>query len=74
MRKARRANLPNRLRLLRVEFDVKQIDVAIAIGVPQTRIHLIETGKAEPTRGERERLIKFFGLGESDIFSPVVAA
>ncbi len=62
----------NRLRSLREDRDLRQIDVANATGIDQKTLSNYETGKTNPDSYSVITLARFFGvttdylLGESD--------
>jgi transcriptional regulator with XRE-family HTH domain len=59
-----------RLRVLRAEHRISQIDLAREIGIGPYRCWQIENGYAEPTPDERAAFAKFFEVTESDVFPP----
>jgi DNA-binding XRE family transcriptional regulator len=59
---------PNRLRVLRAERKVPQVQVAQLIGVGLDRYWRIENGYYTPTPEERKKLSKVFGVPASDIW------
>lgn len=66
----------NRLRVLRAEFDLSQMDVADALGCGHNRYWRIENGYQEPGSDELKKLAKLFKrpLSEiTDIFAAVAA-
>jgi len=64
----KRADLPNRLPVLRAERNVKQTDVAAAAGISPNRYWRIENGASEATDDERVMLAKVLGVTQSDIW------
>lgn len=70
----KRTRQPNRLRVLRAERAVPQIEVASLIGVGLDRYWRIEKGYYEPTDEERQKLCKLFGVPASDIWPVQVGA
>lgn len=58
----------NRLRVLRAERRVSQLDVSLAIHINQNRYWRIENGYTVPTSSERAALAKYFRVNNSDIF------
>lgn len=64
----------NRLRVLRAERRITQMDAAAKSKIGVTRFWRIENGYAEPTPEERERLAKLFKVSESDVFPQAVAS
>ncbi len=68
----------NRLRSLREDKDLRQIDVAVAVGIDQRSLSNYETGKTLPDAGAIIKLAKFFnvscdyllGVTDTDLNSP----
>ena len=52
----------NRLRNLREDMDLRQIDVAEATGIDQKTLSNYETGKTNPDSYSIIRLAQFFGV------------
>ena len=52
----------NRIRALREDKDLRQIDVANATGIDQKTLSNYETGKTNPDSESIIRLAKFFGV------------
>ncbi len=63
----------NRIKDLREDHDLRQLDVALAIGIDQRSLSNYETGKTNPDSETIIRLARFFGvtcdylLGASDV-------
>lgn len=57
----------NRLRVLRAERDVTQMDLALKVGLPQSRYWRIENGYDQPTDAERARLAKALHVQEAEL-------
>ena len=63
----------NRIKDLREDRDLRQLDVAQAVGIDQRSLSNYETGKTNPDSETVIRLAKFFGvtcdylLGVSDV-------
>jgi len=57
----------NRLRVLRAEREVTQIEVARRTGIQMTRYWRIEKGYDAPTDAERARLAKALRVDESEL-------
>lgn len=51
----------DRLRVLRAERDISQLDLARQLGWSPARLWRIEHGDREATPGERQALADFFG-------------
>ena len=66
-------NIKNRIRDLREDLDLRQIDVSNATGIDQKTLSNYETGKTNPDSYSIIKLADFFGvstdylLGYSDI-------
>ncbi len=66
-------NIKNRIRALREDRDLRQIDVSNATGIDQKTLSNYETGKTNPDSYSIIKLAKFFGvttdylLGFSDL-------
>lgn len=54
--------LKNRIRDLREDMDLRQIDVANATGIDQKTLSNYETGKTNPDSHAIVRLAEFFGV------------
>ncbi|MDE6605383.1 MAG: helix-turn-helix domain-containing protein [Clostridia bacterium] len=52
----------NRIKSLREDRDLRQIDVAIATGIDQRSLSNYETGKTKPDSEAIVRLAEFFGV------------
>ena len=52
----------NRIRDLREDMDLRQIDVALATGIDQKTLSNYETGKTNPDSSSLIRLADFFGV------------
>ena len=52
----------NRIRDLREDMDLLQIDVALATGIDQKTLSNYETGKTNPDSSSLIRLADFFGV------------
>lgn len=55
-------SLKNRIRDLREDQDLRQIDVAVATGIDQKTLSNYETGKTNPDSIALIRLADFFGV------------
>lgn len=62
------AKRPNRLRVLRAERAVPQIEIARRLGVGLDRYWRIEHGYYTPTPEERAKLVRVFGVPASAIW------
>ena len=65
---------PNRLRVLRAEHAVTQMDLAIAAKVAQSRYWRIENGYDQPTDDERRRLARALGVDAEALGFPACEA
>ena len=63
-------NLKMNLRALRVNANMKQIDVAKALGVNRATIHNWENSKTSPTASQLLRLCDLYDCEVGDIFFP----
>lgn len=57
------------LKRLREEKGLKQGDLAKVLGVAQNTISRIETASTFPDKSLRQKIIKFFGIEETDLTS-----
>jgi transcriptional regulator with XRE-family HTH domain len=64
----------NRLRVMRAEKRITQIDAAAKAGIGVTRFWRIENGYTDPTPGERERIAKALRVSSSEVFPEPVAS
>lgn len=64
----------NRLRVVRAEKRISQLDTALAIGLSQSKLSLIENGYTEPTPEERADLARVLGVTESELFPTEVVS
>ena len=64
----------NRLKVLRAERGLSQLDTAIAAAIPQHRYWLIENGYREVNPDERAALARALDASESDLFPQGVAS
>jgi putative transcriptional regulator len=60
----------NRLRLLRVENDWSQDELAERLEVSRQTVSAIETGKYDPSLPLAFRIAQLFGLAIEDVFTP----
>ena len=63
-----------RLRMLRAERRLSQMDTALKTHIGINRYWRIENGYAEPTSEEREALAVFFSMTEADVFPEMLAS
>jgi transcriptional regulator with XRE-family HTH domain len=57
----------NRLRVLRAERELSQLDLSAKTGIQVTRYWYLETGRKPPTESERAKLAKALRVDESDL-------
>lgn len=60
--------MKNRLKVLRVERDWNQQDLADALGVSRQSVNAIETGKYDPSLPLAFRIADVFGRSIEEIF------
>lgn len=58
----------NKLRVLRAERRITQIDLATKAGIPMTRYWKIENGYVDPTPGERGRIARALKATTNEAF------
>ena len=58
----------NRLRVLRAEYDLSQMEVAAYLGCGHNRFWRIENGFQVPSKDERAKLAKLFKTDAASIF------
>lgn len=63
-----------RLRVLRAERDLSQMETAAQAQIALNRYWRIENGYAEPTEDEQDALAKVFGLAKVEVFQASVSA
>jgi transcriptional regulator with XRE-family HTH domain len=64
----------NRLRVVRADKRITQLDTATRAGIAMTRYWKIENGYTEPTASERKALAKALRVEESDVFPETLAS
>lgn len=64
----------NRLKVLRAEKRLSQLDTAIKAGIKEYRYWRIENGYEVPTPAERAALAKVFRVADADVFQFPVAS
>ena len=57
-----------KLKLFRLERDLKAIDIAKGLNVHPSTISTVESGKARASDRVRLKLCKFFGVHEQELF------
>ena len=63
----------NRLREIRAIKRIRQFDLTIKTGIPQSRLSFIENELVIPKENEMKRLAKALGLQVKDIFNTMVS-
>jgi transcriptional regulator with XRE-family HTH domain len=63
----------NRLRVIRAERAVSQLDTALEADVNPTRFWKLENGYAEPSEHEREAIANALGTSPEAIWPPTLA-
>lgn len=58
-----------KLKLFRLERDLKAIDIAKGLNVHPSTISTVESGKAKASDRVRLKLCKFFGVHERELFN-----
>ena len=58
-----------KLKLFRLERDLKAIDIAKGLNVHPSTISTVESGKARASDRVRLKLCRFFGVAEQELFS-----
>jgi transcriptional regulator with XRE-family HTH domain len=58
-----------KLKLFRLERDLKAIDIAKGLNVHPSTISTVESGKARASDRVRLKLCKFYEVQESELFS-----
>ena len=61
-------NVANRLKVLRAEHRLSQMDTADRASIPYNRFWRIENGYTDPTDEERQALAAVFGVAVSRVF------
>ena len=62
-------NLENRIRVLRAEYKMSQIDLALEVGVSRKTISTIEVGRIVPSVVIALKIAKFYKVPVEQIFS-----
>ena len=73
MRKRTAARNRTRLRVLRAEYRISQMDLARKLGIGTYRCWQLENGYIDPTPKERESFAKFFKVSEADVFPNIAS-
>ena len=60
--------MKNRLKVLRAEQNLSQLDLAMRLGVSRQTINAIETGKYDPSLPLAIKLARLFGQRVEEIF------
>jgi transcriptional regulator with XRE-family HTH domain len=64
----------NRLKVLRAERDLSQMDLAVKVGMGRDRYMRIERGFTEPTATERRAFAKVLRVRDEDLGFPAPTA
>jgi transcriptional regulator with XRE-family HTH domain len=59
-----------RIKVVRMDQALTQLDLSLASGISQGRYSLIERGKLSPSDGERERLAQILETSATTLFHP----
>jgi putative transcriptional regulator len=62
-------NLENRIRVLRAEYKMSQIDLALKVGVSRKTISTIEVGRIVPSVVIALKIAQFYKVPVEQIFS-----
>ena len=62
--------MKNRVRMLRIEREWSQGDLAERLGVSRQTVHAIETGKYDPSLPLAFRISRLFGQRIEELFEP----
>lgn len=60
--------LKDRIKNLRNERHLAQVQIAKALGVDQSTVSYWEKGRQEPNAPQRKRLCQFLGISQSELF------
>ena len=60
-----------RLKLWRLQQSLTQAQAARRLGIGESTLSVLETGRLRPTAGQLERLRRTFGAGTEALFEPV---
>lgn len=63
--------LRDRIRALRIDKHLTQLELAMGIQVDQSTISYWEKGRQEPNAAQRKRLCEFLGITQSELFKGV---
>lgn len=69
MKSLRPKPAPNRLKVLRAQYGVKQWEVAYRLGIGQPAYNALENGKSTPTPEQKATLAKLFNTTPDAIFT-----
>lgn len=64
----------NRLKVLRAEKGLSQLDTSIKAGIKEYRYWRIENGYEQPTDDELDALARVFGVAKTDVIHGSVSA
>jgi len=60
--------LKDRIKILRSERRLAQVQIAKALGIDQSTVSYWEKGRQEPNALQRKRLCQFLGITQSKLF------
>jgi putative transcriptional regulator len=63
--------MKNRIRVLRAERDWTQAELAERLGVARQTVHVIETGKFDPSLPLAFKIARVFECTIEDVFDPI---
>jgi len=64
------ARVKNRIKVLRAQRDWTQAALAERLGVARQTVHVIETGKFDPSLPLAFKIARVFGCAIEDVFDP----
>ena len=67
---ANEQHVKNRIKVLRAERDWTQAGLAERLGVARQTVHVIETGKFDPSLPLAFKIARVFGCAIEDVFDP----
>ena len=65
------AGLPNKLKILRWERDLKQWELAQLVECSPQFLCMVENGRREPGEALKKKLASIFGLSVPEVFDPL---
>jgi|ADurb_Gel_03_Slu_FD_contig_121_139894_length_1293_multi_5_in_0_out_0_1 putative transcriptional regulator len=58
-----------KIKLYRLQQDLKAVDLSKKLGIHQSVLSVVESGKAKASDATRLKLAEFYGVPEEEIFS-----